>query len=160
MADPVDCSRFPVGEDIDYDSPEERKGLEQLRDDARGFIESRPWSPPIAELLLAFGVSPILALFLVRHTEPIAQGERAGDLESWVVVGDLPFMLFEPDEARTPARALELYCAIAQDWADRVLANDDLSESYPIPVAPTEEHAEMLLRRIDFIRKELIPLAQ
>jgi hypothetical protein len=54
---------------------------------------------------------------------------------------------------------LQLYCAIAQDWADNVLAGRDLSESYPIDVQPTTEHARMLLDRIDFIRNELIPLA-
>jgi hypothetical protein len=68
-------------------------------------------------------------------------------------------MHFETDDARTPDVALKLYCAIAQDWADTVLEGRDLSDSYPIPVAPTREHAKMLLGRIDFIRKKLIPLA-
>ncbi|MFZ5718585.1 MAG: hypothetical protein ACOY5Y_03870 [Pseudomonadota bacterium] len=36
----------------------------------------------------------------------------------------------------------------------------DLSESFPLEVAPTREYAEMLLGRIDFIRRELVPLAQ
>jgi hypothetical protein len=37
----------------------------------------------------------------------------------------------------------------------------DLSDSYPIDVAPTREHAEMLWSdRIDFIRTKLIPLAE
>jgi hypothetical protein len=75
------------------------------------------------------------------------------------VVGDLPSMHFETDDTPTPALALQLYCAIAQDWADNVLAGRDLSESYPIPIAPTQQHAEMLLGRIDFIRQELIPRA-
>ncbi|HEX4712601.1 hypothetical protein [Phenylobacterium sp.] len=76
-----------------------------------------------------------------------------------MVVGDLPSMHFETDDPPTPDVALRLYCAIAQDWADNVLEGRDLSDSYPIPVAPTREHAEMLLGRIEFIRKELIPLA-
>ena len=75
------------------------------------------------------------------------------------MVGDLPSMHFETDDTPTPALALQLYCAIAQDWADTVLAGGDLSDSYPIPVAPTREHAEDLLSRIDFIRTKLIPLA-
>ena len=75
------------------------------------------------------------------------------------MVGNLPSMHFETDDTPTPALALELYSAIAQDWAENVLAGRDLSESYPIPVAPTREHAENLLGRIDFIRTKLIPLA-
>jgi hypothetical protein len=35
-----------------------------------------------------------------------------------------------------------------------------LSDSYPIEVAPTAEHAKMLLSRVDFIRQKLVPLAQ
>jgi hypothetical protein len=55
--------------------------------------------------------------------------------------------------------ALQLYCAIAQDWSDNVLAGRDLSESYPIEVAPTAKHADLLKRRIKFIRETLIPMA-
>jgi len=82
------------------------------------------------------------------------------DAERWVVVGNLPSMHFETDDTPTPALALRLYCAIAQDWADNVLAGRDLSDSYPIPVAPTRKHAEMLLGRVDFIRRVLIPRAR
>lgn len=86
-------------------------------------------------------------------------GGEPRDAERWVVVGDLPSMHFETDDSPTPAIALRLYCAIAQDWADNVLAGCDLSGSYPIPVAPTKEHADMLLSRIETLRKGFIPLA-
>lgn len=86
-------------------------------------------------------------------------GGRPEDAERWVVVGDLPSMHFETDDTPTPASALELYCGIAQEWAETVLDGGDLSECYPIDVAPTREHADMLNSRIGFIREELIPLA-
>ena len=56
--------------------------------------------------------------------------------------------------------ALGLYCDLAQDWATCVLEELDLSECHPIPVAPTQEHAHMLLSRVEFIRNELMPLAR
>ena len=105
--------------------------------------------------MLAFAVAPILGLFLMRF----APGGRPEDAERWVVVGDLPSMHFETDEARTPARALELCCAIAQDWANGVLAGRDLSDSYPFPTDRTRANAERLLDRVKFIRENLIPLA-
>ncbi|WP_337185321.1 hypothetical protein [Phenylobacterium sp.] len=151
----VDASRFPVGLNIDYDSHEEIEGLWALQAEARDFVE-RDSHAPILNLVLAFGVASILALFLVRFERP----RKPEDAERWAVVGDLPPMHFETDDTPTPALALRLYCAIAQDWADNVLEGRDLSESYPIEVAPTREHAEMLLSRIDFIRRELIPLAE
>lgn len=155
MSQLVDTSSFPTGQNLDYESQEELDQLEVLRAEAWRYLHTYRWNPPIADLVLAFGVAPIIALFLARR-EP---GARPEDAERWVVVGNLPSMHFETDDTPTPAFALQLYCAIAQDWADNVLAGRDLSESYPIPVAPTREHAENLLGRIDFIRTKLIPLA-
>lgn len=151
----IDTSRFPVGKDVDYLGGEERAHLAKLTDDARRFVDGWRWDPPVSELVLAFAVAPILGLFLMRF----APGGRPEDAERWVVVGDLPAMHFETDEARTPARALELCCAIAQDWADGVLTGRDLSDSYPFPIDPTRANAERLLDRVEFIRENLIPLA-
>ena len=154
MAMLVDTYRFPVGLDIDY-SHEEIERLRAMQVETRDFVEKDSHAP-ISDLVLAFGVAPILALFLVRFERP----RKPEDAERWAVVGDLPPMHFETDDTPTPALALRLYCAIAQDWADNVLEGRDLSDSYPIEVAPTREHAEMLLSRIDFIRREIIPLAE
>jgi hypothetical protein len=120
-----------------------------------GLCAKLRWTPPIAHLVLAFGIAPIVGVFLMRF-EP---GGDPRDAERWVVVGDLPPMHFETDDAPTPAIALQLYCAIAEDWADNVLAGRDLSDSYPISVAPTREHAEMLKSRIETLRADFIPLA-
>jgi len=152
----VDSSRFPVGQNIDYESDEEAEAIRALTAAAEAFVHSLHWTPPIESLTLAFGVGPILGLYLMRF-EP---GGKPEDRERWVVVGDLPSMHFETDDTPEPWLALKLYCAIAQDWADNVLAGRDLLDSYPIPVAPTAKHAKMLLDRIAFIRKELIPLAR
>jgi hypothetical protein len=156
---PIDSSSFPTGAPaIDYESDEEREALALLEDEALALVEGLRWAPPIGELVLAFGVAPMAALYLVRFTTGITSGEGRGDTEAWVVVGDLPGMCFETD-VRTPVDALRLYCAIGQDWADNVLADRDLSESYPIAVEATREHAKMLLDRVEFIRNKLIPLA-
>lgn len=152
----VDTSGFPFGRDLDYESAAEVERLDALAAEAHAFMDPDSWTPPIVDLVLAFGVAPMIGLFLARF----APGGKPADAERWVVVGDLPSMHFETDDTPTPALALKLYCAIAQDWADNVLAGRDLSDSYPIEVAPTAEHAEMLLSRIAFIRSELVPLAE
>jgi hypothetical protein len=151
----VDTSAFPVGSSLDYESEEEVEALAALQAEAKAFVEND--SPrPVSNMVLAFGVAPILALFLVRFDQP----RKPEDAERWAVVGDLPPMHFETDDTPSPALALDLYCGIAQDWAYNVLEGQDLSECYPIEVAPTREHAEMLLGRVDFIQRELIPLAE
>ncbi|MFM8820085.1 MAG: hypothetical protein ACKOD3_06010 [Phenylobacterium sp.] len=151
----IDTSRFPVGKDVDYEGEEERVLLAKLTDDARRFVDGWRWDPPVSELVLAFAVAPILGLFLMRF----APGGRPQDAERWVVVGDLPAMHFETDEAHTPARALELICAIAHDWADGVRAGRDLSDSYPFPIPATQANADRLLDRVAFLRERLIPRA-
>jgi hypothetical protein len=155
MSHLIDTSTFPTGDNIDYESDEEVRLLKALTDEALSFATGYRWTPPIADLVLAFGVAPIIGLYLMRFE----LGGKPEDAERWVVVGDLPSMHFETDDTPTPALALQLYCAIAQDWADAVLEGRDLSGSYPIPVAPTREHAEMLKGRIDYIRTKLIPFA-
>jgi hypothetical protein len=152
----VDTSRFPVGRDIDYESEDEAEAIRALTAQAQVFVGGYRWTPPIETLTLAFGVGPLLGLYLMRF----APGGKPEDRERWVVVGDLPSMHFETDDTPEPWLALELYCAIAQDWADNVRDARDLSDSYPIDVAPTAEHAQMLLDRIEFIRTELVPLAR
>lgn len=52
------------------------------------------------------------------------------------------------------------YSALAQDWADNIIEGRDLSDSYPIEAAAALKHARMLLDRVDFIDRELIPLAE
>jgi hypothetical protein len=156
MIRPIDTSRFPVGQDIDYESEEEVEAIRALTAEAEAYVGSYRWTPPIEKLTLAFGIGPIIGLYLMRF----APGGKPEDRERWVVVGDLPSMHFETDNTPEPWLALKLYCAIAQDWADNVLAGRDLSDSYPINAAPTKEHAQMLLDRIDFIRKEFIPQAR
>jgi hypothetical protein len=154
----VDTSRFPIGRDIDYASKAEVERLAALRDRARRFLQGQRWAPPIADLILAFGVAPIAALFLARFDHGI-EGKGNGDTEVWLMVGDLPSAYFVVEACPTPAEALEAYCELMEDWTDNVIAGGDLSGSYPVPVEPTFEHAYMLKERIEFIRTKLIPLA-
>lgn len=154
----VDASKFPVG-DLEYDDEESIAGFPVLRRLAEEEVMLWPSSPPIKEMVLAFGIAPIVALYLVRFTRPIAWGELAGETEKWAVAGDLPTMCFETMDAPTPALALELYCCIADDWADAVLSGRDLSECYPIPNKPTEEIAKLLRGRTSYLRREMVPIA-
>ena len=159
MALRIDSSDFPTGgSDVDYDA-EDLAGLEVLKAQARAHVESWASSPPISAMVLAFGVAPIVGVFLAQFAEPVARGDLVGANEMWAVAGGLPSMCFETDDARNPADALRLYCAIAEDWAQNVLVGGDVSQCYPIPAEPSREHAEMLLSRIAFLRENFVPIA-
>jgi hypothetical protein len=160
VTSPVNASSFQLGAPAGEDAEVERPLLDALAATARAFVASQSWAPPISELLLAFGIGGVIGLFLVRFEYGITSGEGRGDDEIWVVVGDLPSIYFETENIKTRADALSVYCNIAEDWADHVVAGDALSECYPIPVEPTLEHARMLKSRLATIRKEFIQLVE
>lgn len=156
MNPPVDTTGFQLG---GVPEPEEDARLAEMESEARAFLASFPWAKPVEEMLLAFGVSRILSLFLVRFREPIVW-EGESDTELWVVVGDLPSAYFATDDSPNAEEALETYAVFMEDWADRILSGESLEGAYPIAAAPTSEHAAMLKSRTAFIRSEIVPLVR
>lgn len=73
----VDTSGWPVGQDIDYESEKEVAAIQALTTEAWAFVNSHRWWEPIEELMMAFGVGPILGLYLLR----LAPGGRPEDQE-------------------------------------------------------------------------------
>lgn len=153
----VDTKDFQIGVALGEDPSVDGPLLAAMGEEACAFLASRKL-PPRRALLLAYALPGVIALYLAQFEKPIPSGESKGDLERWVVVGDVPSMHFETDDFETRERALRLYCAIAEDWADNVLAGRSLADSYPLAAEPTREHAEMLLSRIKFIREKIVPL--
>jgi hypothetical protein len=98
----IDTSRFPVGRDIDYESEEEVEAIRALTAEAEAYVRSYRWTPPIEKLTLAFGIGPIIGLYLMRF----APGGKPEDRERWLVVGELPSMNFETDNTPEPWLAL------------------------------------------------------
>jgi hypothetical protein len=105
---------------------------------------------------LGYGVGGVVGVFLFRFARPIGE---AGDQLLWVVEGDVPSAYLVTDGAPTPKAALERYCELMEDWAQSVKSGEGVSRKYPIPVKPTEQHAQMLLKRVAFIRENIIPSA-
>src|SRR5678816_4639694 len=124
MSNPIDTSSFQYGVPPDEDAEVEQPLLDALVGEARAFVESQRWAPPISELLLAFGIGGVIGLFLVRFEHGITSGEGQGDDEVWLVVGDMPSIYFETEDIETRADALSVYCNIAEHWADHVVAGD------------------------------------
>jgi hypothetical protein len=154
MSATIDTSSFEALDEISGVDPEEIQRLQTHAEEAATYIRSFRWCPPVEQLLLAYGVGGVLALFLIRFERPIGGFD---DRELWVVVGDLPPAYFVTDEAPTPAEALEAYCELMQDWVNRVLSAGDTSECFPVAAEPTKERAETLESRLEFIREKLIP---
>jgi len=150
----IDVSEFQLAPHLVGEDAEDTEQLRTMAREAETYIASHHWAPPIDQLLLGYGLGGVLALFLAKFAELLPSGEDC----LWVVVGDLPSAYFVVDAAHNARDALSVYCELMDDWADRVLAKGDLGEAFPVEAAPTEEHAQMLKSRLQFIREKVIPI--
>lgn len=151
MIDRSGFQRYPA---IVGDDDEDTALLRNMADEARGYISSHTWCPPIREFHLACGVGGVFALFLVDFATKIA---GSPDQSLWLVTGDLPSAYFVTENAKTPREALECYCNIMEDWVAAVLDGGDLDEVYPVDVEENAENAKALESRLKFLRAEVIP---
>jgi len=156
MPPAVDTSGFQAVPQIVGEDEEDTGLLKQFAAQAEAYIRSFKWCPPIERMYLAFGVGGIIGLFLARFGRSVAGFE---DRELWVVVGDLPSAYFVTEAAPTAPAALETYSGLMEDWAQGVLSGADISGCFPVSAEPTDEHARMLLSRLEYIRQEFIPIA-
>jgi hypothetical protein len=153
MGQTIDVERLVPCDRMQGDDTEETELLRTMHAQAMSFLKSFDWCPPIAETYLGFGVGGVLALFLVRFETAV----RDADEWLWVVEGDVPSAYFVIDDAPDPPSALAVYCELMGEWVDAVLQGRSLKDVYPVAVEPSRKHAEMLQKRIRFIREKLIP---
>jgi hypothetical protein len=144
-----------IQDEIVGDDAEDTALLEQMARDARAYIESFEWCPPISRVSLGYGVGGVLALFRFEFAYAIEDT----DSELWVVVGDIPSAYFIYEGNEDKAVALECYCALMEEWALAVRDGDPVDECFPVDFEPTVENAEELISRVAFIRNELRPEA-
>ncbi len=142
--------------DIAGDDAEDTDLLKAMAADARSYIESHEWCPPIRTFSLGYGVGGVIALFHFEFTEAIDDT----DSELWVVVGDLPSAYFVYEGNEHPAAALEQYCGLMEEWALAARDGESVDECFPVDAEANPQNAEMLLTRISFIRTELVPEAR
>lgn len=152
----VDRSVLTIEREIRGDTAEETQRLRHMLDAAEQYVRSHKWCPPIVERYLGYGVGGVIGVFLFRFARPIGE---AGDQLLWVVEGDVPSAYLVTEDAPTPRAALERYCELMEDWAQAVLRGEGVSGKYPVPVEPTGQHADMLMKRVAFIREKIIPNA-
>lgn len=139
--------------DMTGDSGHDVALLREMAGVAKKYITSFPWCPSLDAMYLAHGVGGIVAIFFAEFSERIG----GTDDKLWIVVGDLPsaYLVVEPED--NPAKALERYCELMEEWVAAVRDNRELRDVYPVAAEPTAENAELLERRVAFLLAEIIP---
>jgi hypothetical protein len=114
--------------DMAGDDDEEAELLEKQLEEARGYLGAFTWCRRIRREMFGMGIGG----------------------------GDLPSAYFVLDDSPNPREALETYCELMEDWIDAVERGRDLDDVFPVAAAATPAHAEMVRKRIEFIRTELL----
>jgi hypothetical protein len=138
------------GEDSD-----ETELLKQMLEEAADYVSDFEWCPAISSTFWGFGVGGVVAVFLFEFDSEV----KGTDRYLWVIVGDIPCAYLVTDAAPNPEEALGEYCQLMEEWANAILEGSPSPHVFPVSAPPTRQYAEMLLSRLGFIRKEIIPLA-
>ena len=124
------------------------------REKCHEYFGRQRWCSSVTESVVAYSVPRVVSLFLVTIV-PRADT----DAVLWSVVGDLPSAYFVTDATNGPAKALDVYTELMEDWASAVRDGGDLDEVFPVEAAASLENAALLEDRMRFLRSELVPLA-
>lgn len=148
----VDSKNLVPAAELEGEDADETRLLRQMFEEAKAYLLGHAWCRSVAESYFGVGIGGVVAAFLFRIV-PV------GDADEWlwVVVGDLPTAYLVPDQIAQPVDALLIYCDVMQDWVDAVSRGASTDDQFPIDVPPDAAHAEMLRKRIELLRGEVIP---
>lgn len=141
---------------IDFDKLteiDEFKAILNLYEEAKTFLENFDWCKKTISCWYDSGIYEKIGVFLFK-IEPI---NKDVDEFIWIIIGDLPTVYLD-QSVINGQEALKIYCELMKEWADNIIQGKSINECYPIPVDPTKENAELLIKRIEFIKKELLIL--
>jgi hypothetical protein len=139
---------------IDFDSlkdVEEFQAILMLYNEAKTYVENFKWCKKIIKGWYDFGIYEKIGVFLFK-IEPIS--DEVDDF-IWIIVGDLPSAYLDCS-VLTGKEALKIYCEIMTEWADNILYGKSVENCFPVNASPTMENANLLKRRIEFIKTEIL----
>lgn len=138
---------------------EDAEAIAELADVARRFIRHHKWCGGIIDAYFDRGIASV-AVFKFR-IEPLL----GADDEVWIIVGDIPPAYMDTPDCPNGATALEAYVLNMQDWVDAVRAGSAIDHLIPVLTSETFHHlkplpevADLLVKRLDFIRANLLTL--
>lgn len=137
----------------DLTETEELKLLTNLKLEAQEYLRGHPWCIEILNSWVDMNYSfyDKLGIFLF-HIKP-----KSKDIDEfiWVVCGDLPTVYLD-QSLESSKEVLMRYCDLMEEWSNSILKNTSIEECYPVEAEANEENANILLSRINFIKKEVL----
>ena len=152
MDERVDFSSLTPIRDMKGEDSEDSSLLKIMAKEAQQFLLSFDWCKEIQASWFGLGVGGVCAVFLFE----ILPATANIDTSLWVVVGDLPSAYLVLDECPTAMKALDAYVELMQEWVDAVQEGNSTEDCIPVNVSATTENADLLKRRLAFIREKLL----
>ena len=122
--------------------------------EAESYLKSFTWCGQIKECNLYINLGKIFCIFLFE-IENLASTETQDNL-LWVIVGDIPPMYLDTFSQKTTNKVIKTYINLAEDWISCVRAGTGVNGCYPFNVNPTLELAELLEKKILFMKNTLL----
>ena len=144
-----------VGED-----DEDTRLVRDMVEGARTYLGSHKWCEEVVETYVSeIAVGGVIVVLLCR----IEPAEPDVDEWLWVVYGDVPPAYLVTDGSPNAACALDAYVELMTEWVEAVRAGKPVDELIPVQtqsggteLEPTEELADELGSRLDFLRREIL----
>lgn len=152
MNDRVNFSLLTSITDMKGDDAKDLRLLKKMANDAQEYLLSFAWCKEIKEGWFGWGVGGVCAVFFFR----ILPNKMNVDRWLWVVVGDLPSAYLVVDGSPTPLAALDTYVELMQEWVEAAKSGKSTADCIPVSAPVTPQNADLLQRRLDFIRKEFL----
>ena len=141
-------------EGVDFGSlqeVEEFQAILMLYNEAKTYLENFKWCKKTIKCWYDFGLYEKIGVFLFQ-IEPISDEV---DNFIWIIVGDLPSAYLDCS-VLTGNEALKIYVEIMTEWADNILQGKSVDNCFPVNASPTIENANLLKKRINFIKAEIL----
>jgi hypothetical protein len=145
-------TRVVVADAMAGDGAKDTALLKEMLTEASKYLASFSWCGQIQKTYFGLGVGGIVAVFLFR----LRPSEPDVDEWLWVVVGDVPPAYLVTEDAPNPACALKVYIDLMREWVKAVQEGRPTDELIPVNVDPTEEWANQLAGRLDFLEREVL----
>ncbi|OKS85355.1 hypothetical protein [Mucilaginibacter polytrichastri] len=123
-----------------------------LHHEAEQYLDSFIWCKAIKKSYLYTNIGKVFCIFLFE----IENISSPKDCFLWVVVGDIPTIYLDTFGPKTTVEVLEDYVNLSQDWINHIKNGQSVNDCYPFNAKPTVELAELLEKKISFMRATLI----
>ncbi len=124
----------------------------ELYKKAENYLNSFEWCQEIRSVNLYTNIGRVFCIFLFE-IENTASSE---DDFLWIIVGDIPSMYLDTFGIKTTKEVVENYVGLAEDWINNIKAGISVDDCYPFNAEPTLELAELLEKKVTFMKSELI----